>query len=142
MAREAMGLHLFGLEEEGEQIPLPSKPGALMARLGEGQSVVLLEVWMPPVRGGIENKAVKKTLTIPKWLNDLAERQGVNFSQVLQDSLKVYLGITPRPSAPPADAETLATAEPIRKGYRALETLAEGPHEYGGPRRGSRRPPK
>ena len=33
------------------------------------------------------NKAVKKTLTIPEWLNEAAIRAGVNFSQVLQEAL-------------------------------------------------------
>jgi hypothetical protein len=42
----------------------------------------------------MENKAVKKTLTIPKWLNDVAEKNNVNFSQVLQSALKEYLGIS------------------------------------------------
>ena len=37
---------------------------------------------------------VKKTLTIPSWLNDLAVKDGVNFSQVLQKALKEQLHIT------------------------------------------------
>ena len=39
------------------------------------------------------NKAVKKTLTIPAWLNTLAERADLNFSSVLQDALKLRLDI-------------------------------------------------
>lgn len=38
-------------------------------------------------------KSVKKTLTIPSWLNDLAVANGVNFSQVLQTALKTQLHI-------------------------------------------------
>ena len=38
-------------------------------------------------------KAVKKTLTIPAWLNDIAEKEGVNFSQVLQSALKEKLNV-------------------------------------------------
>jgi len=48
---------------------------------------------MPIVRDEMENRAVKKTLTIPKWLNDIAEKNKVNFSQVLQSALKEYLGV-------------------------------------------------
>ena len=33
------------------------------------------------------NRAVKKTLTIPEWLNEAATRAGVNYSQVLQEAL-------------------------------------------------------
>ena len=40
------------------------------------------------------NKAIKKTLTIPCWLNNLSERNNINFSQVLQEALKERLGIT------------------------------------------------
>ena len=40
------------------------------------------------------NKAVKKTLTIPAWLNDMAVKQGVNFSAVLQDALKEQFHIS------------------------------------------------
>lgn len=48
---------------------------------------------MPLVRVEMANKAVKKTLTIPRWLNELAEDNKVNFSQILQQGLKDYLGI-------------------------------------------------
>ena len=48
---------------------------------------------MPLVRNEMEEQAVKKTLTIPQWLNQLAEAQNVNFSQVLQSALKEYLKI-------------------------------------------------
>lgn len=39
------------------------------------------------------NKSVKKTLTIPQWLNELAEDNKVNFSQILQQGLKDHLGV-------------------------------------------------
>ena len=46
---------------------------------------------MPLVRMEMANKAVKKNLTIPKWLNELAEDNKVNFSQILQQGLKIIL---------------------------------------------------
>ncbi|MGG3325909.1 type II toxin-antitoxin system HicB family antitoxin, partial [Bacillus velezensis] len=45
-----------------------------------------------------ENKAVKKTLTVPKWLAEAAEKEGVNFSQLLQFALRERLGINKRSS--------------------------------------------
>jgi len=48
---------------------------------------------MPLIRDEMANKAVKKTLTIPKWLNDLGEEKKVNFSQLLQNALKENLGV-------------------------------------------------
>lgn len=53
---------------------------------------------MPAIRDAMESKAVKKTLTVPKWLNDEAERKKLNFSQVLQAGLKEALGIENRKS--------------------------------------------
>ena len=38
-------------------------------------------------------RAVKKTLSIPSWLNTMAEEAGVNFSQILQEALKARLGV-------------------------------------------------
>lgn len=48
---------------------------------------------MPLVRNEIEEKSVKKTLTIPQWLNKVAKENNVNFSQLLQTALKEYLKI-------------------------------------------------
>ena len=90
-AKEALGLHLWGMEQDND--PIPEATPVENLRLEPSQVVVLIEVWMPAFRESIENKAVKKTLTIPKWLNDLAERENVNFSHILQSALKNHLGI-------------------------------------------------
>jgi len=96
MAREALELHLYGMEEDGDPIPDPTPP----AKIGvpEGAFTSFIEAWMPPVRDEMANKAVKKTLTIPKWLNDLAEQRKVNFSRVLQRALKEHLDIHDYPN--------------------------------------------
>jgi len=78
-------------EQKGDEIP-ESTP-ITQLRPESNQAVVLVDVWMPAFRDQMENKAIKKTLTIPKWLNDLAEQNNVNFSHVLQNTLKNYLGI-------------------------------------------------
>jgi predicted RNase H-like HicB family nuclease len=90
-AKEAMALHLYGMEQDNEEIPNPTSVYKIKTQ--ENQAVMLVEVWMPVFRDAINNKAIKKTLTIPKWLDDLATQQNVNFSQLLQKSLKEYLGI-------------------------------------------------
>ena len=94
MAREVLELFIYDMEEENEKIPGPSEPFSL--NLPEDSFVSIVEVWMPVVRDEMRNKAVKKTLTIPKWLNDAAMDQKVNFSQILQTALKEYLGINKR----------------------------------------------
>jgi len=90
--KEALALRLYTCEQENIPIPEPSKISQIKA--GQSEAVVLVEVWMPPFRHALAQRAVKKTLTIPKWLNDLAEEKGVNFSQVLQLALKKHLGVT------------------------------------------------
>ena len=90
-AYEAMALHIYGMEEDGDEIPAPSKIRDF--KLEPNQYIVLIEAWMPPFRDEMRNKAVKKTLTIPKWLDDIAEENNENFSHILQDALKKYLGV-------------------------------------------------
>ncbi len=90
-AKEALGLHLYGMERDKDDIPEPTPANKLKAK--KNQVIVLVETWMPIIRDAIENRAVKKTLTIPKWLNDVAEENRINFSHVLQEALKSHLGI-------------------------------------------------
>ena len=40
-------------------------------KLNENESIAWINVWMIPVRDRMENKSIKKTLTIPKWINDI-----------------------------------------------------------------------
>lgn len=91
MAKDALEGYLYGLEEDGENIPLPSSPDKIT--VSSGGFVSIIEAWTDIVRDEMENKAIKKTLTIPKWLNDAAEKEKVNFSQILQYALKQRLGI-------------------------------------------------
>jgi len=92
MAREAVAVHLYGMEEDGDRIPAPTAPEEIQAP--PGAFVTPVEAWMPLIRDQIENKAIKKTLTIPKWLDDLAVERRVNFSHVLQEALKRQLGVS------------------------------------------------
>lgn len=55
--------------------------------------VVYIDLWLDLLQDKVNNQSIKKTLTIPKWLNDLAEEQSANFSAILQLGLKEYLGI-------------------------------------------------
>jgi len=86
MARESLSLHLYGMAEDGDAIPAPSDPAAIPAE--QGAFVAPVEGRPEMVGDEIRNRAVKKTLTIPYWLNEAAEAQHVNFSQVLQEALR------------------------------------------------------
>lgn len=91
MAKDALGLHLWSLEHDGDPIPEPS--AAMSVNHESNQAVMLIEVWMPPIRERIDNRSVKTTVTLPKWLKDTADEHGVNFSQVLQSAIKEQLGL-------------------------------------------------
>lgn len=93
MAKEALTLHLYGMEEDGEEIPQPSSIRTIQESLDPHEYVVAIEVWMPPFRDKMQQKAVKKTLTIPKWLDDIAKEHGVNYSFILQEALKKHLDV-------------------------------------------------
>ena len=134
MAKEAMRLHLYGMETDGEEIAPPTAPSALSAKLGRDQSIVAVEVWMPPIRVEMSQKAVKKTLTIPKWLNDMAEKQQVNFSHILQEALKTHLGIAqPHLSGYPASRAT-ARQGGVTSEERAPYGVAGAPSKKAAPR--------
>lgn len=55
--------------------------------------MALVDMDMLAYKQKYDNGAVKKTLSIPRWLDVLAEREGVNFSNVLQTALKEKLGV-------------------------------------------------
>lgn len=92
MAKDALGLYIACSEEDNEKLNKPSKLNEIS--FNKNQRVVLIEVNMPLFREAVQNTSVKKTLTIPKWINDLAERNNVNFSQLLQLAIKQNLGIS------------------------------------------------
>ncbi|KAF6585021.1 type II toxin-antitoxin system HicB family antitoxin [Paenibacillus sp. EKM211P] len=94
-ARELLEGFMYVLEQDNDPIPDPSPLDVILAQREETEAACDVQVYMPVVREAMESKAVKKTLTVPKWLNDQAERQHLNFSQVLQEGLKRSLGIDP-----------------------------------------------
>lgn len=88
-ARELLGCVLYGLEEDGEEIPAPTPLNKV--RLEGNERAVLIDVYMPSVRQANVNRSVNRTVTLPAWLNAAALEKNINFSQVLQDALKTIL---------------------------------------------------
>ena len=91
MAKEALTFHLWGMEEDGDEIPESTSPKDLKPE--PGQVSVLIDAFMPPFRERMNNKAVTKTVTVPRWLELEAKAARLNYSQVLQDGLMERLGI-------------------------------------------------
>ena len=96
-AKEALQLHVFGMEEDGEDIPIPSQVADIS--LKKGESLAMIEAWMPPFREKMANKSTSKTVTIPRWLDVIAKREKVNYSHIFQEALKSYLGVADNPAS-------------------------------------------
>lgn len=103
MAIDCLAGYLYSSEKDGEAIPAPSAisdidPVAVASELDLDSSmeeafVNIVSVDVAEYAKLHFEKSVKKTLTIPAWLNSIALEQNINFSQVLQDALKVKLNI-------------------------------------------------
>ena len=101
MAVECLASYLYIAQRDGEDVPAPSSlvnidPVAvakeLVPDLPVGEAIVnLVSVDVAEYAKKHFEKSVKKTLSIPAWLNEAAVAQGVNFSQVLQRALKEQL---------------------------------------------------
>lgn len=88
-AKEALMLHLYGMEQDNEEIPEATAVNEI--KVESNQAIILVDVFMPPFREKQKTRFVKKTLSIPSWLNAEAEHCGINFSAVLQEALKQQL---------------------------------------------------
>ena len=92
MAQDALCLMLYDMEERKADIPAASPITDLTCEPGSFTS--LIECDTMEYRRYYDSKAVKKTLSIPAWLNTMAEKEGINFSAVLQKALKAELNLT------------------------------------------------
>ena len=86
MAEDVLAYVLYDYEREGKEIPKPSARNMLQL---ESEQDFVNDIACDTIEYAKlhNNKAVKKTLTIPEWLNEEAMALGVNFSQVLQEAL-------------------------------------------------------
>ena len=85
MAQDALAMILVYHEDHDN--PIPDSTPIEKVEVPENCVVSLVLADTDQWRRTYENKAVKKTLSIPAWLNAKATKAGVNFSQVLQEAL-------------------------------------------------------
>ena len=85
MAEDVLALVLYGYEKDGREIPAPSKESSIP--LSEGEFINFVACDTLEYRKMHNSKSVKKTLTIPEWLNEAAMAMDLNFSQILQEAL-------------------------------------------------------
>ena len=90
MASDAIGLYL---SKQDGPFRLSQASSLRDIQMEANEFVVLIEFDEVAYRRKHDSKAVKKTLTIPSWLNQIAEENHINFSAVLQDALKQQLHV-------------------------------------------------
>ncbi|MHC5189529.1 type II toxin-antitoxin system HicB family antitoxin [Enterococcus cecorum] len=88
MAQSALGLALY----ERTQIPPANSPKDIHLKSDE-DFVVMISLDLNEYRRKNHAKIVRKNTSIPEWLNILAEKENINFSQTLTDALKQKLGV-------------------------------------------------
>jgi len=86
MAAEALGLHVWSMEQDGETLPAATLPP--FAEMPEGGIVMPVVIFPDIVKNELDNRAVKTNITLPAWLKDWAGTEGINLSQALQTTLK------------------------------------------------------
>lgn len=91
MAVDAMAGYLYELKKDGEILPVPSDPASF--RLNNGEFIGMVSVDVEEYANKVFNKAVKKTVTIPKWMSDAAKENGLKLSRLLQEAIKRELGL-------------------------------------------------
>lgn len=88
-AKEALEAYCITMLEEKHELPKATDITAI--RPPENSFTSLVETDLTTQMSKM--KSVKKTLTIPMWMNEMAESKGINFSQTLQNALKSQLGL-------------------------------------------------
>lgn len=98
MARDAIGITGISLEDNKEEIPIPSNledikiPDGTFAE--EGRTIVsLVDIDFLEYRRKVDTKTVRRNVALPSWLNYEAEHAGINVSRVLQEALINVLGV-------------------------------------------------
>ena len=90
MAREALAGCICSMQQRNEVVPDASSLEAVQSRDG---FVSLIDLDMFEYKRKTENRAVKRTVSLPLWLDTMAQDAGLNFSQTIQDALKERLGV-------------------------------------------------
>ena len=91
MAEDVLNLRMVEAEDAGEKIPAP--PSLESIKVPPSSCLTLIQVDTLAYRKRNDTRAVKKTLSIPRWLDTLAQKKNINFSNVLQRALMREMGI-------------------------------------------------
>ena len=92
MAEDALALMVYTNYEE-KRIPAPKRTMIEDLSLKKNEFATYIVCDTTECRKRFGTRSVKKTLTIPEWLNDAAVKEKINFSQVLQEALREKLSV-------------------------------------------------
>jgi predicted RNase H-like HicB family nuclease len=90
MAKEALSLHIYGMEKDGEAPPPRTDK---IPEIVSGDLIVPVSVYPDVIKDEINNRGGKTTVTIPHWLKAVAEAEGINYSRLLETAIKETLKI-------------------------------------------------
>lgn len=98
MARDAIGLKGISMEDESVNLPEASRMNMVDLTKGtfaaDGTSYIsLVDIDFTEYRRKVDNKTVRRNVTLPNWLNQEAENAHMNVSRVLQEALMEKLGV-------------------------------------------------
>lgn len=91
MASDALAVWLCAQEDHQVLIPAPTSPKAV--HIEENEICTLIQADTAKYRALTDTHAVRKTVSLPAWMATLADRMGLNCSQVLQEALRQKLGV-------------------------------------------------
>lgn len=92
-AQDALGLHLYGMERDGEPVPAPSATPEVDPETAAGYFVCPVTVFPSLVQDELDNRRVKANVTIPAWVRELAQERGLNCSKLLERAILDTIGI-------------------------------------------------
>jgi len=92
MARDAIGIMGIDMQDEGKDLPQPSKPEEVASESGEIVSMV--DIDFTAYRRAQDMRTVRRNVSLPSYLNQKADELGINVSQLLQEALRERLGIS------------------------------------------------
>ena len=98
-AQDALGLHLYGMEKDGDPIPAPSATPGIDPETTSGYLVCPVTVFPSLLRDELDNRRVKTNVTIPAWVRELAQERGLNCSKLLEEAILDTVGIRPTSQA-------------------------------------------
>ena len=90
-AEDVLNLMLWNREEEKDDIPMPSSPEQIT--VPQEATLAMIKADTLAYRKLHDQKTIRRSITIPSWLDTLARERNINFSQLMQNAIRRECGI-------------------------------------------------